>query len=206
MNAKNIIPQFNLIRIAYTIFIAILVPIYWKKYGPENFLWFCDVTLFMVLLGLWLRSNLLISMASIWFLPFTFLWNICFFGRFIFGRSILGLSNYMFDHDIELYIQGLSLFHVWIPAILIWLLYKFGYNKKALGWVSFITWVLLPITYLVTSPDKNINWVFGLRGTVQTILPPLAYLVVLTFTIPMVVYYPMHRLLKKIFVKRQSMS
>jgi hypothetical protein len=198
---KNNIKGFKSIRIAYTIFIAILVPIYWKEYGPANFLWFCDVTLFLVLLGLWLRSNLLISMASIGFLPHTFLWNICFFGRFIFGRNLLGISNYMFDPGLPLYLRSLSLFHVWLPALLIWLLYKLGYNKKALGWISLVTWVLLSITYL-TPPEGDVNWIFGLRDAMKATLPPLAYLIALMFTIPIVVYYPMHRILKKIFEKK----
>ena len=37
------------VKVLYTAFLAVLVPIYWKDYGPVNFLYFCDVALFFTL-------------------------------------------------------------------------------------------------------------------------------------------------------------
>ena len=34
------------LKLAYTAFMAVLVPVYWRYYGPTNFLYFCDVALF----------------------------------------------------------------------------------------------------------------------------------------------------------------
>ena len=33
----------------FTAFLAVLVPIYWANYGPTNFLYFCDIALFLTL-------------------------------------------------------------------------------------------------------------------------------------------------------------
>ena len=44
---------------------AVLVPVYWYYYGPTNFLYFCDVALFLTLAGIWLESPLLISMCAV---------------------------------------------------------------------------------------------------------------------------------------------
>jgi hypothetical protein len=31
----------------FTAFMAVLVPVYWANYGPTNFLYFCDASLFL---------------------------------------------------------------------------------------------------------------------------------------------------------------
>src|SRR5205823_3851830 len=49
------------LKIVVTLFVAVLVPIYWRAYGPTNFLYFCDVALLMTVAALWLESPLLAS-------------------------------------------------------------------------------------------------------------------------------------------------
>jgi hypothetical protein len=44
-------------------FVAVLVPHYWSVYG--NFLYFCDVALFMALAAIWWESSLLASMPTV---------------------------------------------------------------------------------------------------------------------------------------------
>ena len=36
------------IKIAYTLFVCVLVPFYLRFYGPMNFLWFSDVALLVM--------------------------------------------------------------------------------------------------------------------------------------------------------------
>src|SRR6266571_6116529 len=52
------------IKLPYTAFLAVLIPFYWRTYGPVNFLWFCDVALLVTLPALWLESPFLSSMRS----------------------------------------------------------------------------------------------------------------------------------------------
>ncbi|CAN5335281.1 hypothetical protein BH23BAC1_BH23BAC1_27520 [soil metagenome] len=68
----------------------------------------------------------------------------------------------MFDEELSQFLRGLSLFHVFLPAIVIWLLIKWGYEPKALYWQWALAWVVLPLTYFLTDPQDNINWAFDL--------------------------------------------
>ena len=45
------------LKLAYTAFMAVLVPVYWSWYGPTNFLYFCDVALLLTLVGIWRRAR-----------------------------------------------------------------------------------------------------------------------------------------------------
>src|SRR6266699_236026 len=53
------------VKVAHTLFVAVLVPVYWRRYGPGNFLWFSDLALFGALAALWLESPLLASMQAV---------------------------------------------------------------------------------------------------------------------------------------------
>jgi hypothetical protein len=72
-HAPNRVPLW--LKFAYTAFMMILVPVYWHYYGPTNFLYFCDVALFLTLAGLWLDSALLISMCAVGILAMQTLWG-----------------------------------------------------------------------------------------------------------------------------------
>jgi hypothetical protein len=44
------------LKIAYTAFVVVVIPIYWASWTPANFLWFCDVALLLTLPALWLEG------------------------------------------------------------------------------------------------------------------------------------------------------
>src|SRR5256885_6356171 len=85
------------IKVVYTLYVAILIPIYWSRYGPANFLWFSDIALLVTVAALWLESSLLASMMTVAILLPEAAWTIGFFGRLIFGADMTGLAGYMFD-------------------------------------------------------------------------------------------------------------
>src|SRR2546430_15864438 len=84
------------LKIVFTLFVCLLLPINWRQYGAVNFLWFSDIALFLTVPALWFESSLFTSMAALAVLLPELGWNIDFFFRLITGRSLLGLSNYMF--------------------------------------------------------------------------------------------------------------
>src|SRR3954452_3264829 len=53
------------LKLAYTMFVAVLVPYYWVTYSPWNFLYFCDVALLITVAALWLESPLLMSLPAV---------------------------------------------------------------------------------------------------------------------------------------------
>src|SRR5881394_429824 len=106
------------LKIAYSAFMAVLVPVYLFYYGPTNFLYFCDIALILTLVGIWIESPLLISMCAVGIVLPQTIWVLDFVGNF-FGLSLLGMTDYMFK-DSSLFLRGLSLFHGWIPFLLLY--------------------------------------------------------------------------------------
>src|ERR1700704_6151521 len=66
------------LKLAYSAFMAILIPVYWYWYGPTNFLYFCDVATILTLVGIWIESPLLVSMCAIGILAPQAVWVIDF--------------------------------------------------------------------------------------------------------------------------------
>jgi len=67
-----------LMKSIFTLFVAILVWMYWRYYGPQNFLWMSDIGLFLTLGAVWLESPLLISVNLCAFLVVELAWNLDF--------------------------------------------------------------------------------------------------------------------------------
>jgi hypothetical protein len=67
------------LKVAYTIFVCALVPIYWREYGTGNLLWFSDIALLALVPAFWLENALLVSMLAISVVFFEALWNVDFF-------------------------------------------------------------------------------------------------------------------------------
>jgi len=151
-------------KLATTAFVAVLVPVYWKIYGPENFLWFSDIALGTTVAALWLESPLLASMMVLAIgLPET-AWNLDFFWRLATQRGLFGMADYMFDAKIPRFVRALSLFHVWMPALLLWMVARLGYDRRAWALQSLVALVVFPLSRAVTPPADNVNWVHGPGG------------------------------------------
>ncbi len=197
------------LKLAYTLFMAVLIPVYWWNYGPTNFLYFCDVALFLVLVGIWCESSLLISMAAVGIVVPQVVWVADFLVGLMGGR-LTGMTAYMFNAEKSLFLRGLSLFHGWLPFLLIYLVWRMRYDRRALvGW-TLVAWVLLLVCYFLMPgprPDAaalatpvNINYVHGMGDLEpQTWVPPLAWLGGLLVGLPLLVYWPTHWVLAKLF-------
>jgi hypothetical protein len=179
------------VKVAYTIFLAVLVPVYWAHYGPANFLWFSDIALLGGGAALWLESPLLASMMMLAVLLPECAWNLDFFGRLLTGRRMFGMSAYMFERERPRLVRALSLFHVPLPIGLVWLVHRLGYDRRAWLGQSLLALVVLPVSYWLTDPAENVNWVHGL-GAPQRRLPPWLYLALLIVAFSLVLYLPPH--------------
>lgn len=189
------------IKLAYTAMLAVIVPVYIVSWGWRNFLWFSDIALIGTGIALWLESSLLASMMALAVLLPELVWNASYFGRLLFGARVTDLAGYMFDASKPRFVRALSLFHVPLPIVLLWMLHGLGYDPRALPAQTLLAWVVLPLTYAVTTPaDENINWVRGLgNNTVQTRMPPLAWLALVMLAFPLALYLPTHALLQTLF-------
>ncbi|MGH7833951.1 MAG: membrane-associated protein [Candidatus Binatia bacterium] len=194
------------IKIPYTLFVAVLVPVYWVQYGPQNFLWFSDVALLVTLAALWLESRFLASMAASGTLLLDTVWNLFFFPKLIVGAGPGGLVGYMFDPEISFYVRALSLFHVALPVIQLWALYKLGYDARAWKYQAVLGCMLLLLAYRLSELKENVNWVFGIIDVPQTWMPPGAYLGLLLIIYPLGVCFPTHLILKRFFHKQKPLD
>ncbi len=193
------------LKLAYTAFMLVLVPVYWHHYGPANFLYFSDLALFFVLAAIWLESPLLASMPAVGTLATQALW-IADFIAVALGGEITGMTGYMFDAAYPLYLRALSLFHLWLPALLLFLVWRLGYDARALWAWTAMAWVILLISYVFLPPPdpepgstaRNINYVYGFSDMKpQTLMPQWAWLLMLMIAFPLVVFAPVHWALRR---------
>jgi hypothetical protein len=172
---------------------------YWRHYGPQNFLWFCDLANFLIAVGLWLESPLLLGSQAVSVLLVQAAWIVDVTGRVLFGSHPIGGTEYMFDPSIPRLLRLASLFHVATPPLLVFAIWRLGYDRRAWILQSAISWIVLPACFVLTTPAANINWVWGPFGQRQTLVAPALYLGILLVAYPVVLYLPMHVLLRKIF-------
>jgi hypothetical protein len=196
-------------KVAITVFLAVLVPVYLHTYGSTNFLWFCDAALLLTAAGMWLESPLLISICAVGILLPQCLW-LADFGVNLLGFHFLNLTSYMFDPHLPLFTRGLSLFHGWLPFLLVWLLIRLGYDKRALfGWTALAA-TLLFVCYFFMPPagvrladpniPVNINYVDGFNNQQpQHWVNQNLYVVLLFGVLWLAAFLPTHLLLRKIF-------
>lgn len=179
------------LKIAWTIWLMVWFPLYWKQYGAQNFLFFCDLGNLLLTLGLWLESPLIFSWQATGLLLFQTLYTIDLAGTLISGSHVFGGTEYMFDPNIPLSIRLLSLFHVVTPPLLLWSLWRLGYDRR--GWLcqTLMCWVVVPINYF-WRPQYDVNWARGLFFREQHTIPGPLYLLAYLIAVPLFVYFPTH--------------
>jgi hypothetical protein len=206
------------LRWSYTAFMAVMVPVYLYMYGPTNFLYFCDTCLVIGFIAVWTESPLLASIPAVGIIGPQTLWAISFFAEFLHVKVPLfsGLTEYMFDSSVSLWLRGLSLYHLWLPFVAGFMVWKLGYHKHSFWWWWAICWTLLFICYFTTSPPPappgsltpvNIDFIYGFGSTaIDTTIPIInktltvnQWFVGLLFGVPLVTALPVHLLLSRFF-------
>lgn len=195
------------LKVSFTTFMAVLVPVYWINYGPTNFFYFCDAALFIAWAALWTESALLASMAAVGIVLPQLFWCIDF-GLGLCGVSLSGMTAYMFDAQKPLFLRGLSSFHGWLPFLLLGLVGRLGYDRRALPAWTVLAWILCLVAYFflpaagapLVHPNQpiNVNYVFGFDDAkAQSWMSPAAYLVAWMLALFVVLYVPTHFFLKR---------
>jgi hypothetical protein len=182
---------YTTIKFLHTAFVCLLVPIYWHQYGPQNFLWFSDLALILSVVALWRESSLLASALALSVLVFDIIWCIDILGGLPLGKPLVGFSPYMFDSQYPLWLRLLSLFHLWMPPLLVWMVMRFGYDRRALVIQTVACWIVLVASYFISTREENINFVFGL-GESEPPVPGLVYFAALVVAMPVLFYLPTH--------------
>jgi len=181
-------------KIAWTLWVLVWAPLYWRQYGLQNFLYFCDLGNLLLAVALWRESKLLFSWQATGLLVFQTVFTIDLAGALLSGRHIVGASQYMFDPHIPILIRLLSLFHVFTPPLLVWAIWRLGYDSRGWKLQTLTAWIVIPINFL-WRPQADVNWARGPFFREQHRVPGLVYLFAYLILVPLLVYWPTHGIL-----------
>jgi len=186
-------------KLGYTAFVLVVCVIWWRHYTWRNFLWFSDIAFIGAVPALWFESAALASVLAVAVLLPEILWNVDLAGRLLLRRRITGLTDYMFEPERPRLLRGLSLFHVPLPLVLLWMVREYGYDARVgLTGAVLLGAVVLPWSRAVSSPEKNINWTYGL-GAHRPALPAATYLALLYAAFVLLVFIPTHLVLAALY-------
>ena len=158
------------LKIGWTVWLIVWAPVYWRQYGAQNFLFFCDLGNVLIGIGLWLESPLIFSWAASGLLLFQTIFAIDFAGALLTGRHIVGGTEYMFDPGLPLIVRLLSLFHVVTPPLLVWAIWRLGYDRRGWKLQTLMAWIVVPINYF-WRPEQDVNWARGPFFHEQHVMP-----------------------------------
>jgi hypothetical protein len=188
------------------------VPLYWRDYGPTNFLYFCDVAAFLTLAALWSESSLLASAAAVGIVLPQLLWVVDFAAQFA-GFKLTGMSAYMFNAELPLETRLISLFHGWLPFLLLFIVRRLRAHRLGLRlWLALAWPLMLLCFFFLPKPGAalafahqpvNINYVYGLSDTApQSWMPAWLWLIVMLLGLPLLLWWPTHLALRRLFPPR----
>lgn len=180
------------LKLAFTLWILVWAPTIAVRVGTQNYFWLCNLANFLLLVGLWSESRRLVSMQWLSVALVGTLWAVDVGTALVTGWHPIGGTEYMFNDRNPLVTRLMSLYHLLLPLVAGYAVWRLGYDRRALAWQSGLTWLVIPASYLLTDAERNINWVEGPFGQPQTVTDPLLYLAALMVLWPLLVYLPVH--------------
>ena len=191
------------LRIAALVWLLIWVPVYWRTWGASNFLQLCDIAVILTCAGLLTNSRLLLSSQAVVSPLVDLAWMVDAASQLFFRHRLTGGTDYLFASQYPLPVRLLSLFHVVLPFLLIWLLYRVGYDSRGLILQAAVTVVAFSASRF-TPPAKNMNFAFSDPFFHRQWGPPPLHVAVSVLFMILVVYLPTHIFLRKFFPLRKE--
>lgn len=170
------------------------VPIILWAYGPQNFFWLCNVALFLIGYALWAGDRLVLSSQAGTVVLIGAVWTV----DFVLGLATLGktalVTSYMWNPDLPLPARIVSVYHIFLPVLVIWVLARWDYDRRG-PWLQCGLGTLVIVgTWLFTDPDRNINWITAPFHVEQQWLSDRVWVAILIVLMPPLVYWTGHRL------------
>lgn len=171
-------------------------------HGGGSLLYICNVALFLAAVGICLERTLLVSMAAVGVVAIQGLWSLDLLATLA-GMPLVGMTGYMFSDALPVTKRLLSLFHAWLPLVLLFAVWRLGYEKQALAAWTVLAWAVLLVSYfLLAAPPApqhdpytsvNVNYVYGLYASgPQTRMPGWLWLTGMMLALPLFLFYPTH--------------
>jgi hypothetical protein len=182
--------------------------------GPWTLFYICDVALFLATIGICSERSLPVSMAAVGVLVIQGLW-VADLLLTAMDLSPVQMTGYMLSDNVSIYKRLLSLFHAWLPLVLLYAIWRLGYDARAFWYWTVLSSVVLAISYLflprppapVNDPlmAVNVNYVFGLyMSAPQKRMPELVWLGGMVVMLPLCFFLPAHLLLNRLFARTRG--
>lgn len=179
--------------------------------GPWTLFYICDVALFLATLGICRERSLYVSMAAVGVLVVQGLWMADLLLTAL-NLSPVRMTGYMLNENVSIIKRVISLFHAWLPLVLLFSIWRLGYDSRAMKyWTPLAMVVLLICFFLLPRPPApadhpmmavNVNYVFGLyMSGPQDRMPELVWLFSLMAAVTVFFFLPAHLVLKQLFAR-----
>jgi hypothetical protein len=191
------------LRLAAAVWLVLFVAGYGWAYGAANFIRLCDVAVIGTCIGVMTGSALLVSSQAVSSLIVDLAWDLDLLWRLLFGRHLIGGTEYMWDERYPLWLRLMSLFHVAWPPLLFVVLRRLGYDSRGFVLQCGVAAVVLVASRFIL-PGENLNFAhrdpfFHLAWGSAPVHLVLTYAVLVG-----VVYWPTHLVLRFAFQRRRS--
>lgn len=184
------------LRWGSVIWLAIWIPAYWRTWGAVNFLHFCDIAVVLTCVGFIFDSTLLISSQAVASLLVDATWIADVSWKILFGHYLIGGAEYMTDSHYALWVRLLSLFHVVMPVLLLWAIWRYGYDRRGLPLQLAIAFAAF-VASRFTKSSLNMNYAFTDPFFHRQWGPAPTHVLVIFAFMLFVVYLPAHLALVK---------
>lgn len=163
----------------------------------------------MTLYAVWRNSALAASAAAVG-IVIPQLFGCVYFAAEFSGYTLSHMTSYMMDERRSLFLRSLSLFHGWLPFLLLFLVHRLGYDRRGLlAWTG-VAWAACLVSFFFLPPagavvpdvntPLNVNYVFGMDDAKpQEWMTAPAYLMTWMIGLLVCFFLPTHVVLKKLF-------
>lgn len=187
-------PVLRRVAAGFTVWMVLWAGVILWAHGPQNFFWLCNIAQFIVLYSLWTGHRLLLSSQAGTVVFVGLFWTPDFLLGAVSGGAWANFTGYMFTPDIPLLARGASLYHIFMPVLVIWAVQRLGYDRRGPWLQTVLALAVLPATRLFTEPERNINWLTAPLGIEQVWMPDTAFVAVMMLLYPLLLFWPGHGL------------
>jgi len=189
---------FPVLRWVSLLWVAVWLPAYVRVWGWPNLLHLCDIAVLLGCAGLWWGSSLLISSQAVASLAAGVFWSFDVGWHLFTGRFLIGGTDYMWDTRYPLWVRLLSSFHIGLPLAMLWAMRKVGYDRRALALQAAIAATLFVLARFLP-PELNLNYAYRDPIFHRAWGPAPVHLAVIFVGAVVLLYWPTHLLLSRMF-------
>jgi hypothetical protein len=199
---RRLIPLW--VKIAALAWVAAWVPIYLLYYGWTDFIHLSDIAIALAALGLWIESPMLLTSQAISTLLGETIWTVDVAWTQATGHMLIPGVQYMWETKYPLWLRLMSFYHVALPIVLVWGVWRLGYDRRGLKLQAGIVAVALVAGRLWGGTVHNINFAFRdpFFGSVWG--PAPVHLFVMWVGAMLIGYLPTDWLLAKLFTNPRA--